>query len=357
MSYGAIAISGGLDSLTAAWLLRSQGHRLLGLHFLTGFETAPAPLSPPEAAAPMQAIARQLGIPLEVVDLSDLFRRAVVDYFTAHYAAGLTPNPCLICNPAVKFGRLLEVARGRGAEWLATGHYARREMDSAGRWHLLRGVDRSKDQSYFLARLTAQQLAASRFPLGTFTKEAVRQLARTQGLRPAVSSESQDVCFIRGRSYDEFLEAQPGFASSPGSIVDLSGREIGRHGGLHRFTVGQRRGIDCPGPEAYYVVHLDRRGNRLVVGTRRQAMRSGCRVQGVNWIHPPDSFPLELAVQLRYRHHPAASRVDLRPDGGLAVEFHAPQSAVAPGQGAVFYRDNEVRGGGWIAHEELQGDW
>jgi tRNA-specific 2-thiouridylase len=356
MSLGAIAISGGLDSLTAAWILRSQGHRLLGLHFLTGFETSPDPRPPAGATAPMEALARQLDIPLEVVDLSAFFRRAVVDYFTARYAAGLTPNPCLVCNPAVKFGRLLEVARERGAEWLATGHYARRELDAAGRWHLLRGLDRSKDQSYFLARLTAEQLAGSRFPLGTWTKEAVRRLARTQGLRPVAKAESQDVCFIRGRTYDRFLEAQPDFAAAPGAIVDVSGREIGRHGGLHRFTVGQRRGIDCPGPEAYYVVRLDRRRNRLVVGTRREALRSRCRVQGVTWIDPPDGFPLELAVQLRYRHKPVACRASLLADGGLALALHTPQAAVAPGQGAVFYRGDEVLGSGWIVPDEIEDD-
>lgn len=348
-AYGAIALSGGIDSLVAAWRLQSQGHRLLALHFLTGFEppgpSADAP-RPPAAEA-----ARQLGLPLEVVDLSELFRREVVDVFAARYAAGATPNPCLICNPVVKFGRLLEIARERGAQWLATGHYARREPAPGGGWRLLRGVDRGKDQSYFLARLTPDQLARSRFPLGGLTKAAVRRLAAEQGLRPAAEAESQDICFIRSGTYDAFLEARPGFAAAPGPVVDTAGRELGRHRGLHRFTVGQRRGINCPGPEPYYVVRLDHRHNRLVVGPRRESLRPGCRVEDVNWIHPPERLPLELTVQLRYRHRPVACRVEREPEGGLRVTFAEPQAAVSPGQGAVFYHDDEVLGGGWIAAE------
>lgn len=359
----AVALSGGVDSLVAAYLLKGQGHELTGFHFLTGFESPRHLLpdvpgcSPPGAIPPLHAgdvtqriaaLGRQLGIPVHVLDCSKAFEERVVGYFRRTYLAGMTPNPCLVCNAAIKFGTLLDAARRAGARCLATGHYARVQRDVGGNFRLLRGRDTSKDQSYFLARLSPAQLAAARFPLGEMTKEQVRALARAKGLQPLAPSESQDACFVAEKRYTEFL-ARQGVGDRRGPIENLAGEVIGQHHGLHRFTVGQRRGINCPAREPYYVVKIDPRRNRLIVGARFDLMASRCRVTDINWIQPVGKEPLACQVKVRYRHVAAAAV--LTPLGGseALLEFDTPQSALTPGQGAVFYNRDTVIGGGWIA--------
>jgi tRNA-specific 2-thiouridylase len=337
----AIAVSGGVDSMVAAHLLRQQGRDVLGLHFLTGYEAS-------SDRRAVLDIGRQLDIPVVVVDLKAQFQSLVVDYFAAAYQAGETPNPCLVCNPAIKFGILLEAAFKRGARCLATGHYARVVKASAGHYRLLKGVDAKKDQSYFLSRLSQNQLAHALFPLGTLTKDKVRAIAAENGLVPVTRAESQDVCFIRGSSYADFLVQNTGITDQPGDIVDSAGRRVGTHNGLHRFTVGQRRGINCPASSAYYVLRIDIRNNRLVVGFKDELGVAACQVRGVNWIDGVPDGPMNADTRIRYRHQAVASTVT--PDGldGAVVRFEQPQSAVTPGQGAVFYRGDEVVGGGWI---------
>ena len=347
MTVAAVAISGGVDSLVSAFLLRSAGHDVIGLHFLNGFEDFP-----PAAAGvhPIHRIGDQLGIPIQVIDLAEAFRQSVVAYFTAAYRAGRTPNPCLFCNPLIKFDHLWSHAARQGADFLATGHYARIRRSPDGRYHLLRGVDSLKDQSYFLARLRPSQLARTQFPLGDFRKGETRRLAAAHGLSPISSDESQDVCFIRDQSYGRFLEDYGGLAASPGPIVDTAGREIGRHQGLHHFTVGQRRGIDCPAAAPYYVVRIEPENNRLVVGFRDALERRECEAEAVNWINRPSRFPAEVRVKIRYRHPAATATLNPTASGQkVAIRFHASQKAIAPGQGAVFYDGEEVLGGGWIA--------
>lgn len=349
----AIALSGGVDSLVAASLLKAQGHEVIGVHFFTGYETGaalPAPAAARESAETLAAdLSAQLALPVEIVDCTREFKRCVVDYFTRSYAAGQTPNPCLACNPAIKFGVLLQYARERGASHLATGHYARVLADSSGGFKLLKGLDPLKEQSYFLARLTSEQLAQACFPLGAMTKNDVLRLARVNGLVPIRGGESQDVCFIREGSYAGFLAAQRGFSSRPGDIVDTRGKVLGTHRGLHRFTLGQRRGINCPAPEPFYVVRIERRRNRLVVGTKSDLFTGSCRVEAINWIAPPPLATLRAHTRVRYRHRGAAATLTPLDAGSAAVAFDTPQSAVTPGQGAVFYADEEVLGGGWIA--------
>ena len=339
----AIAVSGGIDSLVSAHLLKKRYSDLFGIHFLTGYE-------PPDDASSerIQNLFAKLDISVAVVDLAGEFKKRVVDYFVDAYHKGRTPNPCLVCNPDIKFGVLLEVARQMGATRLATGHYARVVDAGKAGFRLYRGVDPRKDQSYFLARLTQNQLAQALFPLGAWTKKEVRALATAKGLVPIVRKESQDVCFVHDRAYGDFLERQSGRQFPAGDIVDTTGRRVGRHSGLHRYTIGQRRGINCPAENAYYVVRIDAATNRLVVGFREDGFSDGCRIRMVNWIAGVPRGPLNSVVRIRYRHHGVKASVVPEGVDAATVRFEEPQAAVTPGQGAVFYREDEVVGGGWI---------
>jgi len=353
----AIAISGGVDSMMAAYRLLQAGHAVIGIHFLTGYETAGIlPGGEPRLKDPKESItgripelAGRLGIPFRIIDLSAPFKREVIRYFSDSYEKGLTPNPCMVCNPRIKFGTLLRFARELGAERLATGHYARIGADGSGRYHLFRGADRAKDQSYFLAFLQQDQLARALFPLGELSKTSVKEMAAASGLEPVATGESQDICFIRGISYGEFLARQPGFAPRPGPIVDVEGNIIGRHNGLHLFTIGQRRGINCPAAEPYYVLTIDKTQNRLIVGFKKNLGTSRCRVTDINWINGTPSAPLKVRTRVRYRHQAVPSTVTALDDRTATVTFDGPETAVTPGQGAVFYQGDEVLGGGWIS--------
>jgi len=337
----AIAISGGIDSLVAAHLLKKQGCKVIGIHFTTGYET--------DSLNIIYHIADKLDINIEVLDCRREFKQKVVDYFVQSYLTGQTPNPCLVCNPLIKFGVVLEFARGLGASCLATGHYAGITRDKDGRFHLLKGVDSKKDQSYFLAFMTQKQLACACFPLGTMTKAEVIKLAGEHELDHFIKQESQDICFIKGKAYGEFIALQKGLIPQPGLIEDIEGNIIGKHKGMHLFTIGQRRGINIPASEPYYVVKIDRKQNRIVVGFKDSLMASECKVTGINWINKEPMSTAKVYTRLRYRHKPVLST--LFPDNGnkAIVRFEIPQSAITPGQGAVFYNNNEVLGGGWIA--------
>jgi len=335
----AVAISGGVDSLMAAYLLKQQGHQVIGIHFLTGFESKPLNI---------EAVAEQVGIPCRIVDIGSAFKDNVVDYFVKTYLDGKTPNPCLVCNPTIKFDLIFEYARDLGATQIATGHYARINQSIDGRYHLLRGVDSVKDQSYFLAFLNQKLLARACFPLGSMCKNDVRHMAAARGMQPATSSESQDVCFIKGQTYGDFLLEKTVFKPEAGDIVNQKGDILGRHPGLHLFTVGQRRGINIPATQPYYVLRLDRKNNRLVVGCKEDTLCRQCRVEKLNWIQPTPPKPVRVNTRVRYRHQAVPSM--LYPSGlsQAIVRFDQPQSAVAPGQGAVFYQEEEVLGGGFI---------
>jgi tRNA-specific 2-thiouridylase len=365
----AVALSGGIDSLVAAHLLVEAGHSVIGIHFLSGYEktsfsnqnktgfpksnakTRPVKGYPTASDLPFcktKHIADQLGISVELLDCTRAFQKIVVDYFARSYQAGKTPNPCLVCNPKIKFGLLLERAQQLGAVSLATGHYARIQRETCGKFHLLQGKDRKKDQSYFLTFLSQFQLSRACFPLGEMTKVEVRRLAQRIGLTPFTALESQDICFIQNTNYAAFLAKQQGFRSFPGLIEDVNGNILGKHEGLHLFTVGQRRGINCPAREPYYVVRLDIERNRLVVGSRQDLLADSCRVSGINWIGKKPAGPIQVETRLRYRHRAVASTLHPIEDDSGIVRFDTPQAAVTPGQGAVFYRKDRVLGGGWI---------
>jgi len=360
----AIAVSGGIDSLVAAYLLKKQGHDVIGIHFFTGYETLgyspnkkTASVNPDasiistarkEASNIASYISNQLRMRVELIDCSIEFKKTVVDYFTRTYQGGRTPNPCLVCNPSIKFGTVLSFARKLGASHLATGHYARIARDGSGRLHLLKGLDRKKDQSYFLALMTQSKLTSACFPLGDMTKSEVRNLAHSKGLHPGKSNESQDICFIKGNTYGGFLSCQSGFQPKPGLIENVNGNLLGEHRGLHLFTIGQRRGINCPAAEPYYVVKIDRANNRLVVGFKKDLLSSECKIVKINWINQKPTTPIRVHTRVRYRHTAAPSTLFPVDENTAIVKFKSPQSAVTPGQGAVFYRDDEVLGGGWI---------
>ncbi|SMD03951.1 tRNA (5-methylaminomethyl-2-thiouridylate)-methyltransferase [Desulfocicer vacuolatum DSM 3385] len=338
----AIAVSGGVDSLVSAFLLKQQPHtELFGIHFTTGYESHPVDIP---------SLSRQLGLKILTVDLSRQFTRHVVDYFTTTYLSGKTPNPCIICNQTIKFGSLVSAAVQHGATHLATGHYARMKINDQGIPALYRGMDSIKEQSYFLAMLTANQLQKAIFPLGNMTKQEVVALARSHNLSPPEQKESQDICFIKESSFSDFIVTHTRKETfRPGPIVTPAGDTLGQHKGLHCYTVGQRRGLNCPGPAPYYVKKIDMENNRLVVGFKEDLLETHFKVKQVNWLLPtPLKSPITVEAKIRYSHKGETAQI--RPCGsdGIAVEFNRPQNAVTPGQGAVFYMDDRVIGAGII---------
>jgi len=339
----AIAVSGGIDSLVSAWLLKNQGHQLMALHFLTGYETKSCILAQEE----LKRILLKLDIPLIIVDLHHVFQDNIVHYFVKSYLTSQTPNPCLMCNAQIKFGELLKHAKELGADKLATGHYARIHKDSAG-YHLLKGKDIQKDQSYFLSMLTQSQLHQAIFPLAHMTKNEVNLLASTHNLTPPVHKESQEICFIHHDNYKEFLIQNNYVISRPGPIKTTFGDIIGYHQGLHEFTIGQRKGINCPAAHPYYVISLNQKENTLIVGQKEELMANECNVENINWIQPAPTQSIECKVRVRYRSKEETATVVPEGNHRATVFFHKPQMAITPGQGAVFYFNQEIIGGGWI---------
>lgn len=349
----AVALSGGLDSAVAAVLLKMEGYRVLGVHFKTGYERTPVGPGLSESLSQTHSAFRRIpqdvGISLEILDLSKDFEEEVVRYFVRLYRSGQTPNPCMVCNERIKFGLLLKRARALGASHLATGHYARIEQDEDGRFSLLKGVDPAKDQSYFLARLTQHQLKQALFPLGNYTKGQVQKMARDRGLESHHGRESQELCFVKDDSYKAFLARSGRLPDRPGPIVTAKGKMIGHHRGLHNYTVGQRRGINVPGPAPYYVIRLDPDNNRLVVGFKPELAATKCLVTRINWIKgEPPAANTAVFTRLRYRHCETESSLSLVDPHTARVHFHEPQNAITPGQAAVFYEGDRVLGGGWI---------
>jgi len=362
MTKTAVLLSGGVDSLVTAGILKNQGMPLVGIHFYTGYERAQANCSDygqrPDAqgytardTALQKAglLQQQLNIPIEILDVSQAFQSRVIDYFIQSYQAGQTPNPCMICNPLIKFGVCLSLARKMGAFHLATGHYAQIRQDHQSRYHLFRGKDENKDQSYFLARMNQYMLKRVLFPLGSYAKSETLSLARQLGLTPITPLESQDVCFIPDSSYSEFLEKQPGFKPAEGPIETVDGDVIGRHQGLHRYNIGQRRGIHIPAAQPNYALRMNAAHNRLVVGPKQTVLKDTCIVLDIQWINDPPPQNTHVDTRIRYRHRAATSQLTLLNEDQAQVHFETPQSAVTPGQAAVFYHKDEVLGGGWIA--------
>ena len=336
-------MSGGVDSTLAAALLVEQGHEVLGGTLLL-VDQPPAADAPDAAAA-----AAFLGIPFTRWDLRAEFERLVVAPFAASYAIGRTPNPCALCNAGVKFGLLLDKVRELGADALATGHYAGIASGPNGHPRLVRGVDRRKDQSYFLFAIARDALPLVRFPLGGLTKDSVRAMARERGLAAAERAESQEICFVPGDDYAGFLARRsPAVAFTRGAIVDTSGRRLGEHRGLANYTVGQRRGLGFAAGRPLYVVALDSARNEVVVGADDDLWRRELTATGVNWLVDEPRGEFRAAVRIRSRHEPAPATLAPVGDSTWRVLFDEPQRAITPGQAAVFYDNEIILGGGWI---------
>lgn len=346
----AVAMSGGVDSSVAAALLRDQGHEVMGITMRV-WDHPPLPPEQEGVSDPVAdalRVADRLRIPLHVVDFREQFRRLVIDDFVDEYYRGRTPNPCIRCNRTVKFGLLLDAARELGADCLATGHYARIEHGPGGFFHLLKGADPGKDQSYFLFSLTQEQLSRSLFPLGGMTKPEVRAMAEALGLRMAEKGESQEICFIPDDDYVRFLEAEKGADLLSGHIVDSRGTILGRHSGTYRYTVGQRRGLGIAWKEPLYVLGVDAERRHVVVGAKEELLRDGLTAAQVNWIMPAPTGEFVASCKIRYRHHPVACRVRPLPGDRVEVRFLEREKSVTPGQAVVFYEGDRVLGGGWI---------
>jgi tRNA-uridine 2-sulfurtransferase len=366
----AVAMSGGVDSSTAAAILKSRGYDLVGFSMQLWDQTRSGPESTEAKAGrccslddlyDARGVAARLGFPFYVVNFQEAFEQTVVRQFVESYREGLTPSPCVLCNSRMKFDHLVRMADEVDAEGVATGHYARVDQDTAtGRWRLLRGRDRSKDQSYFLFELTQNQLSRATFPLGDLEKTEVRRLARELGLDVADKPDSQEICFIPDGDYAGFIERHYREITGDslagdlggGDIVDESGRVLGSHPGVHHFTVGQRRGLGVSGAEPLYVIRLDPESRQVVAGGRSQLASRRCRVTRTNWVSIPEpEGPVRVQAQIRSRHKEADAVCHPAGAGEFEVEFDAPQLAVTPGQAIVLYQGDLVLGGGWIARD------
>ena len=341
----AVALSGGIDSLVAGFLIKQRFKKVFGIHFTTGYE---------KSLPDVSALSSIFGSPVHTIDLSREFETRVVDYFVSTYMAGKTPNPCVVCNMQIKFKALLEHAQKLGADLMATGHYATvvnghtPGREKIGQAWLERGADLSKDQSYFLSMLSPKILDRLVFPLADFAKSQVREFAGQHNLVPVVPNESQDICFLPDKNHGAFIIAKTKMPPAPGPVVDGQDRIVGSHQGLHQFTVGQRRGINIPGPAPYYVKKIDMNTNTLHVCFKSDLAQKRMKIEQMVWNYPKKENIKDLTVQIRYGHKAAPAGLDWDGTCGI-VTFDTPQNAVTPGQAAVFYQENRVLGAGLIS--------
>jgi tRNA-uridine 2-sulfurtransferase len=369
----AVAMSGGVDSSAAAAILKEQGHDLVG--FTMQLWNQRRGISVDENGEPLPSrccslddvydarrVAEELGFPFYVLNLEKEFERDVVQPFVSSYLNGETPIPCVACNSRLKFASLDKLASSLGCEKVATGHYARVELDQAtNRYRLLRGCDPNKDQSYFLWELTQDQLSRAMFPLGEMSKPDARDAARRNDLAVAEKKESQEICFVPDGDYAGFIERyldaeqQTNRLPGEGKIVTSDGTVIGTHGGIHRYTIGQRRGIGIANSRPLYVLGVEAENNRVIVGYDDELLAGEFTAAGVNWIaFDNPTTPVDAEVRVRYRHTAAPAIITPLPGNRAQVKFDEPQRAITPGQATVFYRGDEVVGGGWIVKNSRQ---
>ena len=347
-----VAMSGGVDSSTAAYLLSEEGYEVIGVSldlydFSEVIEARAGTCCSLDDIYDARDVCFKLGVPHYVFNYRDIFKTEVIDNFVREYGEGRTPNPCIVCNDVIKFEVLLDRARMLGATFLATGHYARIDKGEESRFRLLKGVDEKKDQSYFLYRLNQRNIPYILFPCGNYKKDEIRRIAANAGLPVNDKDDSQEVCFITEKSYADFL-VKMGLSEKEGDIVTVAGEIVGKHQGLFRFTVGQRRGIGVSTDVAHYVVHIDRENNRVVVGPEKYLFSAGAVVEKLNFLAgdlPEGEFA--ASAKVRYRSGDVSSSVTIKEDT-MVVLFNRKVKSVTPGQALVLYRGEEVIGGGVI---------
>ena len=363
----AVAMSGGVDSSTVAAMLRAEGYNVVGLTMqlwnqrrLAGHEGMPEQVQGRccsiDDVYDARRVAQDLGIPYYVVNHEDRFENDVVRPFVQEYLSGRTPIPCSLCNNHLKFDQLLVTARQIGADLLATGHYARCEFDpQRNRWLLKRAADPAKDQTYFLFGLTQEQLSRTRFPLGHMTKPQVREIARSHELALAEKPDSQEICFVPGGDYKRFIDAYlaeqgESLPDTSGELVTTDGKVLGRHEGIHNFTVGQRKGLGVATGSPLYVIQINGEKGQVTVGDGEQLMARSLLAHKLNWIAFDElREPVRVHAKIRHRHEPAPAVIENAANGEVRVTFDEPQRAITPGQAVVFYDGDIVVGGGWIA--------
>ena len=363
----AVAMSGGVDSSAAAALLKEQGHELVG--FTMQLWNQRRGISVDENGDPLPSrccslddvydarrVAEGLGFPFYVLNLEKEFEKSVVEPFVQSYLAGETPIPCVACNSRLKFASLDKMAVSLGCDKVATGHFARVIYDEAAdRYRLFRGKNHWKDQSYFLWELTQDQLSRAYFPLGEMQKEEVRDIARDAELYVAEKKESQEICFVPDGKYSEFIDRYLDHENRAdempvgGEIVNTAGETVGTHTGIHRYTVGQRRGLGIASEKPLYVIQIERAKNQIIIGEDKELESIEFTAKGVNWVaFDEPSEPVRADVKVRYRHEPASATIHALPDAEARIVFDEPQRAITPGQATIFYNGDEVVGGGWI---------
>jgi tRNA-specific 2-thiouridylase len=354
MSKVVVAMSGGVDSSVAAVLLKEQGHEVIGMMLRLWSEPGKEESNrccTPDSMAQARRVAAKLDIPFYVIDAKDVFRQTVVTAFLDGYAQGGTPNPCLVCNRQIRWEFLFNHALALGAEFMSTGHYVRLKTED-GRLKLLKGVDPAKDQSYVLHVLTQDKLARALFPVGDYPKAEIRQIAEAHGLSVAKRPDSQDLCFLAGDDYRNFIQRNQPEMFTPGEIVNRAGEVLGQHNGLPNYTIGQRKGLGLASPDPLYVLGKDAQTNRLIVGLAEELGSQELLAVNLNWtsgVIPGEPFQAE--IKTRYTARPAPGLVTPLENGTRAtVRFETPQRDLTPGQAAVFYTGDEVLGGGLIIH-------
>jgi tRNA-specific 2-thiouridylase len=353
-----LGMSGGVDSSVAAYLLKEQGHEVIGVTMKVWpqdcVSRAEDKCCGPQAVADARGVAHTLGIPHYVVDEAGEFERLVIDYFSSEYKAGRTPNPCVMCNEKLKFGNMLAKARALGATHIATGHYARIDRAIDGRATLHKAADARKDQSYFLFSLRQEQLAASIFPLGTLTKTETRAIAKKMGLKTYDKEDSQEICFVPGNDYTAFLKSHLGEKEfHPGGIYFKDGTKMGDHDGIEFYTVGQRKGLGGGHGRPVYVIDIDAAAQRVVVGDYDDLLRRDCFLAQTNWGESDLAGPIEVTTKIRYNYAEVPAVLHPLTGNRARLEFLEPQRSVSPGQAAVCYVADRVIGGGWIERTEI----